>query len=295
MILYGLVQGCSLLLQRLPLPVCYFIADWVADVTFLVWRTGRANIIDNMSHVLGGGDTATAVMLARKALRNYLRYLVDFLRSYAITQAEVLERVDFNQWEPFDQALAGGKGALLVGLHMGNWDLGAALLAAKGYNPNVVADTFSNQRLNRFVEQVRHGLGLKTIPREQAARRVLQALRKNECLGILMDRPLPADSGVNVTFFGYPTAVPAGAATLALRTGAMVVPSGMIRVNGDHFAGLVNQCIAFQPTGNQAADVQALTQLIMDRLAEWVRLYPDQWYMFRRMWPKPLSTSTAAP
>lgn len=285
-LLYGLTRSVAALSRVLPIRLAYSFACFIADVTFVLWRRGRADMTANMAQVLGGGPPRPRVRwLARHALRNYAKYLVDFLRAHAPTREEVSRRMTFNQWQPFDEALAGGKGAILVGLHMGNWDLGGALLALKGYPLNVVVDTFRNRRLNDMVQGIRSSLGMKTIPREEAARRVLQALRRNEALAILMDRPAGGDAGVEVEFFGRMTVVPAGAATLALRTGARIVPAGMVRLPDDRFLGLVDRCIAYEPTGDRERDVRELTQQIMDSLARWVREYPDQWYKFQRMWP----------
>lgn len=295
MILYLLVRCLSFLLQRIPLAISYPSASLAADLAFLLWRRGRANMIDNMARVLGAGASRLRTRtLARRALRNYAKYLVDFLRISNLTPQEITERVTFNQWAPFDEALAGGKGAIFVGLHMGNWDLGTGLLCLKGYAMNVVVDTFSNQRLNDFVQGQRSRLGMKTIPRESAARRVLQVLRRNEALGILMDRPSPAEAGVPVWFFGHQAFVPGGAATLALRTGARIVPTAMVRLANNRFLGLVDRCIALQPTGDDAEDVRALTQQVMESLEHWVRQYPDQWFMFRRMWPERVAAPVPA-
>ncbi|MSQ27053.1 MAG: hypothetical protein EXR51_02800 [Dehalococcoidia bacterium] len=289
MILYAVVRLMGLLLHSLPLTAGYFIADRIADTTFVCWRRGRANMVDNMAHVLGAGaPRSAATNLARRALRNYLRYLVDFLRSPWLTVEELERRMEFNRWDPFDQARADERGTIFVGMHMGNWDFGAALITLRGYHINVVADSFSNRRLNEFVVGNRHRLGLSPIPREQAARKVLAVLRRNEGIGILMDRPVPAAEGVTINFFGSPTAVPAGAAVLALKTGARIVPAGMIRIEGHRFRGIAGDCIEYQPTGDQQTDVRLLTQHLMDVLGGWVREYPDQWFMFRRMWPEPL-------
>ena len=271
------------MVRALPLRLAYWFACRIADVTFLVWRRGRRDMTANMAQVIG--EAPKVHWLARHALRNYVKYLVDFLRAPALTEGEVARRVTFNQWQPFDEAFAGGKGAVLVGLHVGNWDLGGALLALKGYPITVVVDTFRNRRLNDLVQGTRARLGMKTIPREDAARRVVQALRRNQLLAILMDRPAQGDAGVEVEFFGRKTVVPAGAATLALRTGARIVPAGMVRLPDDRFLGLVDQCIDYKPTGDRERDVRELTQLIMDSLARWVSEYPDQWYKFQRMWP----------
>jgi lauroyl/myristoyl acyltransferase len=68
----------------------------------------------------------------------------------------------------------------------------------------------------------------------------------------------------------------------------------MIRLPDDRFLAVVDRCIAFEPSGNDEEDIRALTQQIMDALARWVAQYPDQWYMFRRMWPTPASSPNTA-
>jgi KDO2-lipid IV(A) lauroyltransferase len=117
----------------------------------------------------------------------------------------------------------------------------------------------------------------------QAARGVLRALRQNEMLAILVDQPDDED-WVEVKFFGEPAHFPGGAATLALRTGARVIPGGLVRVGERKFLGFIDGHIRFQPTGNREADIQALTQCIVSSLENWIRRYPDQYYMFRRLW-----------
>ncbi len=92
--------------------------------------------------------------------------------------------------------------------------------------------------------------------------------------------------GVRVKFCDRLTRVPAGAATLALRTGAKVIPCSLVQLPDKTFLGLIQPYIPFQTSGNLSQDVQDLTQHIVNSLEEFVRQYPDQWYMFRHMWPE---------
>lgn len=284
--MYALVQAAAWLVQRLPLSWDYALADRIADLAFWAWPRGRRNMTDNMRHVLGpAAPVAEARRTARRALRNYLRYLVDFLRSPRFAVEREAERVRFDDWGRFSQAQQAGKGTVFVGLHMGNWDLGGALLAHRGYPMHVIMETFRNPHLNRWVRSTRERLGMVTVPVEEAARGALRALRQNQGVAILMDRPLqPGEGGVEITFCGAPTAIPAGAATLSLRTGAPVVTCAMVRLPDNTFQAMVHGPYFPQPSGDMKRDVQALTQRLMDDFAGWVRQYPDQWYMFRRMW-----------
>ena len=67
-----------------------------------------------------------------------------------------------------DRALQSGKGAVIVCLHFGNWDLGAGATAARGYPLAVVAETFSDPRLDAMIVNARTRLGMSVLKMERA-------------------------------------------------------------------------------------------------------------------------------
>ena len=85
---YGLIRTVAALVRGLPLRVGYRAACLIADVTFLVWVRGRRDMTGNMSQVLGGGPGVRG--LARQALRNYVKYLVDFLIQRVLDLSQAL-------------------------------------------------------------------------------------------------------------------------------------------------------------------------------------------------------------
>ncbi|MBI2305022.1 MAG: lysophospholipid acyltransferase family protein [Chloroflexi bacterium] len=284
MIRYFLWRFCSILWRRLPLRVGYACATLVADITYWAWPRGRAYARRSIGYILDNGHSPADIdSLARRSLRNYCKYLVDFIRFPVIDESEIQRRIVFDGWENFDRALASGKGAVFVGLHLGNWDLAAAAISLRRYPINVIAESFSPAALNQVVQQARAQKGMQVIPLERAPRRLLAALRRNEIVALLIDRPSPGD-GVVVRFCNARMQVPSGAAMLSLRTGAPVVTGGLVRLPDNRFLGFVDPSLSFTPSGDIKMDVQALTQEIMNSLERWVRRYPDQWYVFRPMW-----------
>jgi len=283
---YWVLRVVRKIAQWLPLRVCYALAVLISDVAWAILPVQRENAIDNMARVLGRNrDDPEVRRKARSSFRNYGLYLADFFRLPKIGVEELEARVRFNGWEHLDRALAAGKGVIFISAHVGNWDLGAALFARKGYPVSVVAESFHPKKLNDLVQGTRALHGMKVIPLETSARKVLGALRNNEILGLLIDRPSP-EAGVLVRFFDGMTEVPAGAALLALKTGAKLI-SGVIVRNRDHtYSGFLTSHLEVEPTGDLATDIRLLTQRIMDSIEFFIRQYPEQWFIFRPMWPK---------
>jgi lauroyl/myristoyl acyltransferase len=281
---YCAFRFARLVWQHLPERVGYALASLVGDLTYILWYHGRTRVRENMASVLGpGASPRTVERLARESMRNYCKYLADFLRFPCMSREEIERRVVFDGWHNMDLALQGGKGIIFIGLHMGNWDLAAAAISRRQYPLNVIAESLQPARLNTFIQGMRAALGMRVIPVEKGASRFVRALRRNEILGLLIDRPSPSN-GVAVRFFDRLTQVPSGAAALALKTGARVLTGGLVRRPDGTFLGVIHHQIPFEPAGDWQQDVSTLTQQIMSSLETLVRQYPDQWYMFRRMW-----------
>jgi len=283
---YGSFLGLIFLTQHLPLKVAYGLASLLGDLLFLLWRRGRVNAIDNMRHVLGPGAKDLEVRrTAQRSLRNYMKVLVDFLRLPRISDEEVERRVQGRGWEYLDRALEGGRGALLVGTHLGSWDLAGLALAARGHKLYVVAERQRPSWLNRIGRDWREARGIHLIFMERTLKPLFHALARNELVGIVVDRPWPEGEGVTVEFFGQRISWPSGPATLALRTGAQLLTGYLVRTSDGHFEGEIFPPLEFQPSGDRSEDLRWLSQKIVALQEELIRRYPDQWYMFRRMWP----------
>lgn len=242
----------------------------------------------NYRRVLRGASAGEIRRTSRRSLVNYCKYLADFVRFPAISLETMRHAVEGDEsFSALDRALERGKGAVVVCMHFGNWDLGAGAAAARGYPVTVVAESFADPRLDRMVMGARERLGMHLVRMEKAGPSLLRCLKQNGLLALLIDRPVPGE-GVKVRFFGEEVEVPAGPARLALRSGAMVVPAGFARVSPheSNVTTLSDFAIACAPTGNEERDVQALTQAIMDAHERFIREHPDQWYMFREMWPR---------
>jgi KDO2-lipid IV(A) lauroyltransferase len=112
---------------------------------------------------------------------------------------------------------------------------------------------------------------------------VLDALNQNHLLVLLSDRDI-GGGGVEVEFFGERTTLPAGPATLALRTGAPLFASA-VYAEGHSRRGVVRPALDTSRRGPLRDDVQRVTQDLARELEGLIRLAPEQWHLLQPNWP----------
>lgn len=282
--IYWLHRIVAPLCQGVPVRFSYSVAAFIGWLSFFLFPDKRANAIRNMSRVLGPDASPRQVRrLAHRAFVNYAKYLIDMIRLPDIEPAELERRVTVNGWENLVEAIDEGDGLIFVGGHIGNSDLAAAVLAGRGFPVHVIAEQLHPPRWDALVQAARTAVGLRVIPLGSSALRLLRVLRQKEILAFLIDRPVK-DQGVTVRFFGRATTVPAGAAALALRSNARILGAYIVR-SGNEYIAHISPAIRPPLTGDMPADLQALTQALFDWLEGIIKQYPDQWFMFRPMWP----------
>ena len=198
------------------------------------------------------------------------------------------ETRDTAGWEHLDRALAQGRGVVFATIHFGSWDAAGAAVA--GHCPPgtvfAVAEPFGDPRLDTLVTKERAEYGLGVVPMHDV-RRMVKLLRAGNVLGVLIDRPVTSGDGVTVRMFGRDTVLPAGAAALAGMARCPIIPGYLRRRSDGVFEGGILPAIEPVRTGNREADLAATMQQVVASLEGVVRRSPQQWYMFRDMWPAP--------
>ena len=182
-------------------------------------------------------------------------------------------------------ALAEGHGVVLVGGHIGNWELCGQVIAQAGFKVTSIAKPVYDPRLTRFVNRLRTSHGHRILWRGDAhvAREILRIFKDNGILAILIDQDTKVQ-GVFAPFFGIPAHTPSAAASFALRAQAPVFVTFAHRVGDSHVMHF--ERVPYSITGDHDADVLALTAELNGRLEAAIRLYPEQWVWLHRRWKK---------
>jgi KDO2-lipid IV(A) lauroyltransferase len=187
--------------------------------------------------------------------------------------------------EHLHAARAAGTGAVLALPHLGGWDFGGAWLATQGFPITVVVEPLEPKELFEWFASYREALGMTVVPLGPAAgSAVLRAIKANELVGLLCDRDI-GGGGIEVEFFGEKTTLPAGPVTMALRTGAPLLPTAVYFTGGHGHHGIVRPPLDLTRQGSLREDVARLTQVLAGELEALIAEAPEQWHVFQPNWP----------
>ena len=256
-----------------------------SQLSYLAWPTKRRWSNRNFGHVLGlPPDHEKVRSLALKAYYGYGSYLVELMRLPTRTpeeRAALVPDLDAVEFKRMWREAPNGGGMIFVVGHVGSNDAVAAAIARHDMPISVVADDSAFPELFELLRSQREAWGVSIIGWRNL-RAIFGVLRRREMLGLLVDWGYRSD-GIPVKLFGAWTALPAGPATLAAKTGSRIMPITIRRRPDGTF--LVTWPGVIDLTSGEPAELQRATQAIADALASTIAAAPEQWYSFKPIWP----------
>lgn len=259
-----------------------------ADLAARRSGAGTVQLRHNLARVVPQAGPEELDELTRKALRSYARYWKEAFRLPSADLDQMYRSVDAcaDGVENLGAALREGRGAILALPHSGNWDAAGVWLVRHAGRFSTVVERLRPESLYRRFVRYRESLGFEILPDtggESPFDVLCRRLRSNRVVCLVSDRDLSA-SGVEVTFFGQRTRMPAGPARLAADTGAPLLPVGLWFT--DHGWGLrIHPRIRVDGRD----EVASATQLLADTFAGDIAAHPADWHMMQKLWLADLS------
>ena len=270
--------------RRLPAQKGHRIGATLGDSLRRISPRHYHLVLKNLRIAFGSEKTEREIIeLANACYRHLGKSLMEFIRLPGMTAEEICESVELRGAEHLDQALAQGKGAILLTGHLGNWELVGGRIAAGGYPLTVIARAQRDNALTGLLLATRESTGMKVYHRGSAVKGALAAIRRNEFLGVLLDQNAGSE-GVFVDFFGHLASTAAGAAVFALRTETPVLPSFGWRNPDDTHTAAIDPPVPLIRTGDHRHDVEANTARYTKIIEEKIRTHPEQWFWLHKRW-----------
>jgi KDO2-lipid IV(A) lauroyltransferase len=274
-------------MQKLPEPVAAGAAAAVALVLSGA-RSGPRTMYERHLRRVVGPQLGSAEVAAytRRAFLNYARYWLEGARLPTLAPDVVADRMLLESgYEHLVAGMAAGQGVIMALPHIGSWEWGGTWLALQGYPMTSVAEPLEPPALYDWFVSQREAMGLTIVPLGADASRVLlRTLRAGKLVGLLCDRDI-VGNGIEVEFFGERTTMPAGPAMLALRTGAVLLPTAVYSGPGREHTAVIMAPVPAERSGPLRKDVARVTQLIANDLERLIRRAPEQWHLFQPNWP----------
>jgi KDO2-lipid IV(A) lauroyltransferase len=247
-------------------------------------KKARVNLGRNLARVLASPESSPneelLELFVNRGFRSYGQYWAEGAKLPAIKKSTVYDRFCIAEGlEHLVEGKARGKGVIIALPHIGSWEWGGSFLNSLGLGMTAVAEELEPPELFAWFKEKRESIGIRIEPlNEHAGSVLLSTLRSGAVVGLLCDRDLQGN-GVEVEFFGERVTMPAGPATLALRTGATLVVAACYSGPGrDHFA-VVTPPIEAERTKRLREDVTRVTQQVATELEGLIRRAPEQWHV----------------
>jgi Kdo2-lipid IVA lauroyltransferase/acyltransferase len=271
------------------------LADGLASLAYLLFKGFRSRSRENIAAAFDEKLSATAVEnIARRSLRNFFRDCVEIGIVLESSDEEVRAQVPISGKEYLDTALEKGSGVVVLSAHLGNFFLLGTRLAVDGYPVFVLVNQPSDGQFAELMDRYRLKVKQRTIharPRRAALKQLNEILRRNEIAIVIADE-YRRGNGIPVPLFGHTVLARRGPATLALRTGAAVVPACLVRQADDSLQLVIEPELEFDRSGTTKAQVTENTVRLTRWLESTVRRYPDQWNWMNIHWWQNTNTET---
>ncbi len=274
-----LLACLSALTAAVPNRVGYAIARGLARAHLWFFPSRRHAALVNLATILPGSSRRERMRTALKMMASYNCMLFEFFRLPRLEREQLLRSVEIEGHQNVLDALARGKGVIITSSHIGNWELGAVVLAHLGHQVHAVAGVQLGRWLAPAVRDAKSELAVHTIRPEDGYRKLWRALSRNDLLALMVDGDI-FGQGTELSFFGRDVRWPAGPGVLSKRTGAPVVSGYCQRLGPGKFRIVLEPML--DPELYDSAD--ALNGAIAATTQRQIRENIEQWCIFRPFW-----------
>lgn len=284
-IVYLAVLVFSWVCRLLPKKWAMCLGSAIGKLLYRILKKRKQIALNNLQIAFGDNFKPTCRQeICVASFINFSKTVIEFLRFPKFNAENIWREVTVYGREHLNEALEKGKGVIVFLPHFGNWELLSLVYGVLIPNrAKAIAFPLKNRRLNDLIWRHRQLLSLELIPRKNAVRSTLRALRNNDAVGFFSDQNA-GDQGVFIDFFGKPASTVKGPVSLALKTGASLLFSLDIRQSDDRHHVHISPPIHLEPSDNFEKDIELYTSYLMKQLETYIRKYPGQWLWLHNRW-----------
>jgi Kdo2-lipid IVA lauroyltransferase/acyltransferase len=284
----GLAIILSIPLAVLPLQWALKAGEVLGLLLFHLWGSRRRIAIDNLSKSVAAGALTIpqpAETIIRSNFKNLGRSLAEVIKIYCGLGRKIIDAVHVDGIEHFHAARAKGRGIIFVTGHCGNWELLAIAGSTKISPLSIVVRPVNNPYINSLIERTRKKYGNSVINKKGALKPIMQGLKSNDCIGILMDQAVIPEEGYVIDFLGrgaWTTKMPA---LIARKTRAAAIPAFIHREDHGHRITMYPE-VELSGDDDKEKAVKEDTERLSGFVEKYIREHPSEWLWIHRRWKR---------
>ena len=282
---YGVLRAFGVLTNALPHRLALAVAWLVAVLGYAISRSAMRRTQRRIRQVLGPDVSDSEVRrIAWVAWRNLCFNGAEAMRIPSLTVGWVKKMVEHSDIHLVHENMKDGRGLILAVPHMGNWELAGVGMQLVGLSIMIIVRKQSNPLTDAYLNRMRKYTGVEAFVRgPHALSGVIRGLKQGKVLAILPD----VHAKVNfmpVRFLGGQAQTPAGMALFARVAGVPIIPASVRRIGWTRHELKGFPPIWPDPSLDEKADWQRMTQYVMDCFDRAVREHPEQYFWFNKRW-----------
>lgn len=284
---YYVVRLALGLLGSLPRRWTLRVGAVIGSAFYALDARDRRIALANLGRAFPAMSEEERRVILRRTCRNLGRMLAEVCHFHSLTAQNIDRYVtveDAAAWEVILRRVR-ERGAIFLTAHFGNFELLAYYQGLRGYPVTLAHRTMRNPLVDWIILDMRERVGTVSLPKKQAARQLLRALRRNGMIAILADQNQTLNAGIFADFFGTPACTTPGPARLGAHTGAPIIPVFLVREGEtERHRLIIYPEIELADTGDDLADIVETTERCNRAIERALTEHPDQWIWFHRRW-----------
>ena len=280
---YRLATAMGKLFCKLPLNVSLSLGKGIGLLCYYFIPIRKKVAIANVQSAFPEKSSRQVKKIVRNTYIHFALNIVEFMRYPVSPPAFIKQHVKFVNPELLDEAAAGGKGAILMSGHFGNWEIMGAAICGRGHPIVGAVKEQRNNLVGELINEYRLMVGIEPLTIGMGIRGVLKSLHNNKFVVLVADQDAH-ETGVFVDFLGRPSSTAPGPATMALKTGAPIIFGTCVRNPKGHHTVYLARIDHGDLDGVTPENIKILTQRHATKLENSIMKNPDHWLWMHKRW-----------
>ncbi len=283
-LVYVVVKILGALIRCLPVSVVLWVGRRLGSMGYYGNRKHRSLAYANLKIAFAGDKNPRDLKrLVKQVFQNYGQNFVELLRLPLMAKMGIENFVRVEGKDHVHEAIKKGKGVILLAMHFGSWELSSFMGQMLNHPYSVLAKPQKRfSKLDELLNFYRQFGGSTVIARGSGTREVIESLRNNEIIGMVVDQG--GKDGSLIKFFGKLASLSVGAIRLGLKFDVPVLFSVIVRENGSRHRLVIHPPLELTKTGKVDEDVTANLNKVAVLMEQYIKTYPAEYMWFYKIW-----------